>query len=149
MASITKLYQKGIIHMDDDVDWVNDTIKTILVASSYTPNQATHEFYSDVTGELPTANGYTVGGVTLGTKTRTPVGIGYAYRAAAAQWTAPSGQTLSARYAVTFKSTGTAATSPLLCWTLLDTTPQDLVASNAILQVAWDVTDGVFKSLTS
>lgn len=54
-----------------NVDWLSDTIKVALLTSSYTPNANTHDFYNDLTNELSTANGYTSGGATLGSKTLT------------------------------------------------------------------------------
>ncbi len=35
-----------------DLDWENDDIRCLLVTSSYTPNQDTHQFVSSVTNEL-------------------------------------------------------------------------------------------------
>ena len=47
-----------------DVTWASDTIKLALATSSYTPNQGTHEFFSDITNEI-SGTGYTAGGFTL------------------------------------------------------------------------------------
>lgn len=53
----TAFYLKGLNKIiSGNVDWINDTIKLALVTSTYTPNYATHEFFSDVTNEL---SGYT------------------------------------------------------------------------------------------
>jgi hypothetical protein len=51
------------------VDWVSDTIKLMLVTSAYTPNQDTHDYRDDVTGEI-SGTGYTAGGVSLTGKSR-------------------------------------------------------------------------------
>lgn len=53
-----------------EIDWDSDTIKVQLHTSTYTPSDA-HDYQNDLTNEVSTANGYTAGGVTLGTKTRT------------------------------------------------------------------------------
>ncbi len=47
--------------------WSSDTIKLALATSAYAVNQATDEFFSDVTNELTTAGGYTAGGIALTT----------------------------------------------------------------------------------
>jgi hypothetical protein len=56
--------QNGTIDLD------TDTIKLMLVTSSYTPNIDTHTKRSDVTNEV-VGTGYTAGGVTLAGKTVT------------------------------------------------------------------------------
>lgn len=49
-----------------DIDFDTDVFKIILMASGFTFNRVSHSQYSDVSAsELPTANGYTVGGNTL------------------------------------------------------------------------------------
>jgi hypothetical protein len=92
------------------IDWLSDTIKLALTTSSYTPSAA-HDFFNDVTNEI-SGTGYTAGGVTLGTKTRTNVSTTAVLDAADAQWTTAT--ITNARYGVLYKSTGTASTSPIL-----------------------------------
>jgi len=42
------------------------TFKAVLMASGFTFNRATHKLYADISGsELPTAYGYTAGGIVL------------------------------------------------------------------------------------
>jgi hypothetical protein len=53
--------------MAGSVDLDTDTFKLTLHTSTYSPNVDTHDFFDDATNELSTANGYTAGGVTLGT----------------------------------------------------------------------------------
>lgn len=47
------------------INLTTDVIKMVLLTSSYVPNKGTHRYYSDLTNELPTANGYTNGGQTI------------------------------------------------------------------------------------
>lgn len=143
----TKVYGTTQKHLDADVDWVADTIKVSQHTSAYTPNQSTHEYFSSVTNELPTANGYTVGGATLGTKAVTVTSLVTAYKAATTSWPVASGQTLTARYAVVRKDTGTAATSPVLAYVdyATDQTASASGGASTSFDLVWDVTDGVFK----
>jgi len=48
------------------IDFSGDSFLGILMQSGFSFNRATHDVYADVIGsELPTANGYTMGGLTL------------------------------------------------------------------------------------
>lgn len=115
-------------------------------SSSYTPNQSTHEFFTDATNELSTANGYTAGGATLGTKSVALSSLTTALKAAATTWTPGAGQTLTIRYLVIRKDTGTGSTSPLLGYVDLGA---DTSATNAAWTATWDSTDGVLKLTAS
>ena len=100
--AVTKVAQGSI-----DLD--TDTFKIMLTTSTYTPNQDTHTFRSDVTNEV-TGTGYTAGGNTLS-------GVSVTYNAASHQlrmsWTSPTwpSSTITARTAVIYKSRGGAATA--------------------------------------
>ena len=149
MAAETHIFNNAQKHLDADVDWASDTIKVTLHTSTFVPSVSADEFFSDVTNELGTANGYTAGGATLGSKSVTVTGTATQYRAAATTWTAGSGETLTARYAVVRKDTGTASTSPVLAYVLLDNSPADVSATNADFTITWHATDGVFKVTAS
>lgn len=145
MAATTTVYNTCQKHLDADVDWETDTIKVSLHSSSYSPDVSADEFFDDIGSELETGNGYTAGGATLGSKSITVTGTATQYRAAPTTWTAGPGETLTARYAVVRKDTGTDSTSPVLCYVLLDNTPADVSATNADFTITWHSTDGVFK----
>lgn len=125
------------------VNWLTDTIKVALTTSAYTPNQDSHDYYNDLTNELSTANGYTSGGVTLGSKTVTyDSGTNESrFDAADAQWTS-TGAGFTARTYVVYKSTGVAGTSTLIGY---DSFASDQTASGGgTLTIQW-AADGVFK----
>lgn len=126
------------------VDWVTDTIKVTLHTSTYTPNQDTHVFASDLTNELTTAGGYTAGGVTLAGKTDTYDSATNESRLDAndVSWT---GATFTARYAAIWKDTGTAATSPLIGWVDFGA---DQSPAGVTFSIVWDAT-GAVKAVAS
>lgn len=100
--------------MDGSIDLDTDNINVALLTSAYTANIDTHTFYSDVTTqEVAQANGYTTKGVTLGSPVvtiDTTNDLAY-FDAADVTWAT---STITARYAVIFKNSGTNTTSPLV-----------------------------------
>lgn len=122
MAVTAKVFGKAIINAfggetaaeASSVDLLSDTIKVSLHASTYAPNQDTHEFYSDVTNEVA-GTGYTAGGITLANKTLTydAATNTMKFDADDVSWAT---STITARYAVIRKDTGTATTSPVLVY---------------------------------
>jgi hypothetical protein len=143
MAVTAKVYGKALKHFaQGDINWASDTIKVSAHSSSYSPSQANDEFYTDLTNELGTANGYTSGGATLASKSVAYATLVTAMKAAATTWTPSAGQTLTIRYLVVRKDTGSGATSPLICYVDLGA---DTSATNANWTATWDSTDGVLK----
>jgi hypothetical protein len=100
---------------DGLINLASDTIKVALVTSSYSPNQDTHEKFSDVANEVAAGNGYTAGGAALSNKTVTKDNTNHAavFDADDVSWD-PS--TITARAAVIYKDTGTPSTSPLIAY---------------------------------
>lgn len=96
------------------IDLDTDTIKAMLVTSTYSPNMDTHTKKSDVTNEV-SGTGYTAGGVTLAsiTVTQDNTNDKAVFDAADLSW---STATITARGLVIYKDTGTGSTSPLLCY---------------------------------
>ena len=116
MAVTAKAYGpflQSLVNKEIDLD--SDTLKCMLTTSSYTPNQDTHRYKSDVTNEI-TGTGYTAGGVTLAN-----VAVSYTAGTNVLKLTSddPSwaSSTLTARYAVFYDSTpGSDATRPLISY---------------------------------
>lgn len=134
MAVSAKLYGPALAALAaGSISWGSDTIKVALVASGYTPNQDTHDFFNDVTNEVSGA-GYTAGGATLASKTSTYNSGTNTQNLDAADvtWAA---STITARYAVIYKSTGTASTSPLIAYIDFD---GDVVSTAGNFTITWD-----------
>jgi hypothetical protein len=127
------------------VDWDADTIKVSLHTSTYTPNQDTHNFYDDLTNEVANGNGYTTGGQAITTSAPTYDTASNTVRLDATDpsWTSAS---FTARYAVIYKDTGVAGTSPLLGY--VDFGGNETVTSGTIT-IQWDSTDGVLRVVAS
>jgi len=94
--------------------WTANTMKCILCTSTYNVSQDAHKFYSNITSELSTANGYTAGGVSLTAQTATyDVTNNYVVLDGAdAVW---ANSTITARYAVIYDvSSGADSASQVL-----------------------------------
>lgn len=120
--------------MNGSIDLDTDTIKVALVTNSYTPDQDAHDFFDDVTNEV-SGTGYTAGGATLANKTVTADNTDNegVFDADNVTWTTAT--ITSARYAIVYKSTGTAATSPLIAAIDLG---QDYSTSGGDFTLTWN-----------
>lgn len=119
--------------MNGSIDLDTDTIKVALVTSTYTPNQDTHVFFSDVTNEV-TGTGYTAGGAALAGKavTQDDTDNEGVFDANDVSWTTA---TITARAAVLYKDTGTGSTSPLICYIDFGA---DKVSTAGTFTIAWN-----------
>lgn len=109
---IYNAFKKNIMNGGIDLD--TNTMKVMLVTSSYTPDQDTHEDRADVTNEV-SGPGYTTGGETIanGAVTQDNTDNEGVYDGDDVTW---SSSTITARGAVIYKSTGTASTDLLVCY---------------------------------
>ena len=114
------------------INLASDTIKVMLVTSSYTPNVDTHDFKDDITNEV-TGTGYTAGGATLASKavTQDDANDRGAFDAADTTW---GSSTITARGAVVYKDTGTPSTSPVICYFDFTT---DQISNNGNFTIQW------------
>lgn len=114
MASgIYNNYKVRMLGSGTMVDLDGDTIKLALLTSSYTPDFDAHDFFDDVSANEVSASGtYSAGGATLSvTLTQDNTDNEGVFDATDVSWT---GATITARYAIIYKSTGVASTSPLI-----------------------------------
>lgn len=127
MTTTGYMFESGPTHIAQSYDstgvnWLDDITAGKIMAILTDTSPATHytdwTHYNNVGGELATANGYTVGGLaltsgTLGMVTDTDRYLKFG--AANLVWAAPF-TAGPFRYIVILKNTGTASTSPLICY---------------------------------
>lgn len=96
-----------------NIDWLVDDIQGMLLDNVHTTDIDTQLFIDDVSANEIVGTGYTAGGKDLGSKTVTIDNTNNRGVADAADltWT---GSTITARYLVLFKNTGTPSTSPIM-----------------------------------
>lgn len=116
MPSFNRFYEALVAA---GIDFASDTIKIALLTNSWTPSR-TLDFYSELTNELASGDGYTTGGVTLASKAVNTTGNVIYLDAADPSWAFTAGK--SFRYAVIYKDTGTPGTSPLAWYIDLNST---------------------------
>jgi hypothetical protein len=136
MANVTyNIFKKSI--MTGAIDLDTDTLKVMLVTSSYTPNIDTHLDRADVTNEV-TGDGYTEGGVTLTsvTVTQDDTNNRAVFDAGDVSWTTA---TITARGAVIYKSTGTAGNDLLIAYKDFGS---DKVSTYGTFTIVWG-SDGI------
>lgn len=113
--------------MNGGIDLDSDTLKVMLVTSSYTYS-AEHTRANAITGEVANGNGYATGGAALGSKSV----VGGVFDASDASWPA---STITARGAVIYKSTGTAANDPLIAYIDFG---ENKASSNGEFKILWN-----------
>jgi hypothetical protein len=93
------------------VDLDSDTIKLALYTSSYTPDQALHDFRDDLgANEASGGSGYTAGGFTLGSKTLAATSLTLNWDAADISQAIVGGP-FAFRYGVYYKARGGASSA--------------------------------------
>lgn len=99
---------------DGTIDLDTHTFKLMLTNTAPDPDNNTVR--ADIT-EISAGNGYTAGGVTLGSVTWTETGAGsgiWQFTSADASWTASGGSIATARYFVMYDDTPTSPADPLV-----------------------------------
>ena len=117
--TVANVYGLAVQSMiNKEVDFDTDTVKCLLLKSTYSPNQDTHRYKSDlvVASNEVTGTNYNAGGVTLASKTVTYTAGTNTLMLDSADpaWTALT--VTGIRYAVFYVDTGTAGTSALLSY---------------------------------
>jgi len=141
MAVVAKLYGRVFLAaFNKEIDLIDDNIKVTLHTSTYAPDQDVHDYVDDLTNELPTATGYTLGGQSLTNKTLTYTAATNTimYDADDVVWNA---STITARTAVISDRTpATAAAQALIAYQQSDV---DVASSGGDFRVSWNAA-GIF-----
>lgn len=116
MATITfyNNFKKKVMD-GTNIDLDTNTIKLALCDSGYTPDIDTHDFFDDITNEIVDAD-YTAGGKTVSGITLTVLTTSNVARIDASSPTWASLTFTNLRYAILYKATGVAGTSPLIAY---------------------------------
>lgn len=140
-----KVYLNGVMNLNNgNIDWDTDTVKLMLVTSSYTPDQDADNFRDDLgANEASGGSGYTAGGATLANKTVVVDGASNEIRLKGddVSWTITGGP-LAFRYGVLYKSRGGAASADELIG-YVDFGAQSV--TDAVINVDFDATNGIIK----
>lgn len=125
-------FKRDIANGSIDLD--TDTIKVMLVTSTYTPDQDAHTKRSDVTNEV-SGTGYSAGGATLANKTVTADNTNNrgVFDADDTSW---ASSTITARGAVLYKSRGGASTADELI-AYIDF-GSDKISTGGTFQITWN-----------
>lgn len=123
MVVTTYWYAKAFISaFNKEIDWSAGTkINATLHTNSYSPNQDTHQYHSNLTNQLATANGYTAEdgsdtGFAVGNPAITNTNNVVTLDCDNPQWTASGAGFTARRIAWLDVTTGVSATDPLLFW---------------------------------
>lgn len=112
MTAFYNAYKKKVLS-PTGIDFLSDTIKVALMKTSYVPDFAAQEFYSQVSGQEVVGAGYTAGGQALTVKTVAQDNTNNrgVFDADNIYW---PNATIQARGVLVYKDTGNPATSPLI-----------------------------------
>lgn len=116
MTVSAKLYGSFFLSLaNKEMNLGSDSLKAMLLTSTYAPNQDTHRYKSDLTNEI-TGTGYTAGGQALTSVAVTYDGASNTWKLTSAN-PAWASSTLTARYLVYYDATpATDATRPLIAY---------------------------------
>lgn len=138
-AGPVEVYHNGLLKVaTNDIDFVADTMVAMLLDTAHTPSLTTHEFISDVVANECGDVDY--GRQTLASKTVALAGGKLVFDAADVDY--GNAVTISARYLVIAKNTGSDTTSPLLFICDLNTGGGNLSSTSADFDVAFN-TSGI------
>jgi hypothetical protein len=136
MAVTSKLYGSFLKKaLAKEIDFLNDTIKVMLLADTYTPDQDVNDYKEDIIANEVTGTNYTTGGATLANKAVAYDGATNTLKLDAddTQWVS---STITARYAVIYDDTpGTDATKPLIGYVDFG---QNESSSNGNFIISWN-----------
>jgi len=127
-------FKESLLSQNPSVDLDTDTIKVALVSSTYTPNTASNQYYSSVSGVIGTP-------ATLSGKSVTD-GV---FDASDLTFTSVT-STATVTQLVLYKDTGTASNSPLIALIDSATSGLPVTPNGGDITISWDNgTNKIFK----
>lgn len=139
-ASATPYNQFKYELLGGGIDLDTDTINCALLTSAYTPDIDAHHYWTDVSASEVAGTGYTAGGLALSAGASISADDGTDRGVWDANDLSWSSATLSnLRYAVLYKDTGDAATSPLIAYQNFG---EEKTITNGTFSVSWS-TSGI------
>lgn len=127
--------------MNGGIDLDTDTIKVMLLTNSHSNNIDTQEYIDDVSANEVSGTGYSAGGQALANKavTQDNTDDEGVFDADDLTWSSSS---ITARYAVVYKDTGTPSTSPIVC--IIDF-GADKTSDNGDFTIQWNA-EGILNA---
>lgn len=119
-------FKESLLSQNPSVDLDTDTIKVALVSSTYTPNTASNQYYSSVSGVIGTP-------ATLAGKSVTD-GV---FDASDVTFTSVT-STATVTQLVLYKDTGTASNSPLIALIDSATSGLPVTPNGGDITISWD-----------
>ncbi len=136
------LYTLGKLKMGQKIySFATDTFGVLLTTSTHTPDQDGDEFVSDITSNEVSGNGYAR---QVTAATWAVDGLLARLTLAGPSWTASGGSIVFRRWHL-YANLGTDATSPLLAYGYVDSTPADATIGDTITgTIDFSDTSGLF-----
>lgn len=119
-------FKESLLSQNPSVDLDTDTIKVALVSSTYTPNTASNQYYSSVSGVIGTPATLTGKSVTDGV-----------FDASDVTFTSVT-STATVTQLVLYKDTGTASNSPLIALIDSATSGLPVTPNGGDITISWD-----------
>lgn len=119
-------FKESLLSQNPSVDLDTDTIKVALVSSTYTPNTASNQYYSSVSGVIGTPATLTGKSVTDGV-----------FDASDITFTSVT-STATVTQLVLYKDTGTASNSPLIALIDSATSGLPVTPNGGDITISWD-----------
>lgn len=136
-----KVYEKSLLLIQQQsLDFVNDTIKAALLDTAHTVDVANHDFFDDVSADEIGDADYSQ--ITLSGKSISIVSNKIRFDFADLDF--GDNVTISARYLVIYKDTGTPSTSPVIWIVDLNTGGGNLSSTNSDFDAAVNA-NGIYE----
>lgn len=107
------------------------SVQMALIKSTWTPDQVNNAIWADVSAqEITAANGYSAGGVALGTPVLTAITHGYKFASSNVTWTASGGSIAAWKYGLLYlNGTVNSVVKPLIGYFIGDSGGSDVPAT--------------------